>query len=89
MVLISVPAVLSQVPFGSIAFMPGKLIHTNEILVLLGDNWFVERSAAQAQQIVERRMKCKSTSCIFTVPFVLIFFRTEGGKAKELICFIV
>ena len=50
---------LHQVPFGSVAFMPGKLIHTNEILVLLGDNWFVERSAAQAQQIVQRRIGCE------------------------------
>jgi len=39
------------------AFMPGKLVHTNEILVLLGDNWFVERSAKQAAGIVTRRLK--------------------------------
>ncbi|XP_032229480.2 unconventional prefoldin RPB5 interactor isoform X2 [Nematostella vectensis] len=44
-----------MVPFGSLAFMPGKLIHTNEILVLLGDNWFAERSATQAREIVQRR----------------------------------
>ncbi|KAJ1680232.1 hypothetical protein EV182_000429 [Spiromyces aspiralis] len=43
------------VPLGPLAFMPGKLIHTNEILVLLGDNWFVERSAAQAATIADRR----------------------------------
>jgi hypothetical protein len=24
-------------------------VHTNEIIVLLGDNWFVERSAKQAR----------------------------------------
>ena len=46
-----------QVPFGKLAFMPGQLVHTNEILVLLGDNWFVERSAKQAAEIVDRRMK--------------------------------
>lgn len=45
-----------MVPFGSLAFMPGKLVHTNEILVLLGDNWFVERSAKQAAEIVGRRI---------------------------------
>ncbi|CAD5117273.1 DgyrCDS6062 [Dimorphilus gyrociliatus] len=45
------------VPFGNKAFMPGKLVHTNEILVLLGDNWFVEKSAKDASQIVSRRMK--------------------------------
>nr|XP_054748678.1 LOW QUALITY PROTEIN: unconventional prefoldin RPB5 interactor-like [Lytechinus pictus] len=44
-----------MVPFGKLAFMPGQLIHTNEILVLLGDNWFAERSATQACQIIDRR----------------------------------
>jgi unconventional prefoldin RPB5 interactor 1 len=39
------------------AFMPGQLVHTNEILVLLGDNWFVERSAKQASEIVDRRIE--------------------------------
>ncbi|CAG2222649.1 URI1 [Mytilus edulis] len=46
-----------MVPFGSLAFMPGKLVHTNEILVLLGENWFVERSAKQACGIIDRRSK--------------------------------
>ncbi|KAJ1966818.1 hypothetical protein IWQ62_002233, partial [Dispira parvispora] len=46
-----------QVPFGPLAFFPGKLIHTNEIMVLLGDNWFVERSSKQANAIVDRRME--------------------------------
>eukprot|EP00731_Ephydatia_muelleri_P027077 Em0018g1177a len=35
--------------------MPGQLYHTNELLVLLGDNWFVERSARDAAAIAERR----------------------------------
>ncbi|KAG0185141.1 uri1, prefoldin-like chaperone [Apophysomyces sp. BC1034] len=38
-----------------LAFMPGRLIHTNEILVLLGDQYYAERSAKQALAIVERR----------------------------------
>ncbi|XP_068721846.1 unconventional prefoldin RPB5 interactor-like [Montipora capricornis] len=46
-----------MVPVGSVAFMPGKLVHTNEITVLLGDNWFAERSASQAVEIVARRKK--------------------------------
>ncbi|XP_041376987.1 unconventional prefoldin RPB5 interactor 1-like [Gigantopelta aegis] len=45
------------VQFGPLAFMPGQLVHTNEVLVLLGDNWFVERSAKQAIDIIERRNK--------------------------------
>jgi prefoldin subunit 5 len=35
--------------------MPGKLIHTNEILVLLGDQYYAERSAKQAIEILGRR----------------------------------
>lgn len=50
-------------PFGSLAFMPGKLVHTNEITVLLGDNWFAKCSAKQAQNLVAHRMKCKSAVC--------------------------
>ncbi|CAG0895548.1 unnamed protein product [Darwinula stevensoni] len=46
-----------MVPLGKKAFMPGRLIHTNEILVLLGDNWFATRSAQQAVEIVSRRIK--------------------------------
>ncbi|KAI8319966.1 Prefoldin, partial [Martensiomyces pterosporus] len=45
----------AMVPVGPLAFFPGKLVHTNEILVLLGDNWFVERSASQAADIAQRR----------------------------------
>ena len=35
-----------MVPFGKMAFFPGSLRHTNEITVLLGDNYFALRSAA-------------------------------------------
>ncbi|KAF7724552.1 uri1, prefoldin-like chaperone [Apophysomyces ossiformis] len=45
----------AMIPIGKLAFMPGRLIHTNEILVLLGDNYYAERSAKQAIGIVERR----------------------------------
>ncbi|KAJ2907823.1 hypothetical protein GGI21_003503, partial [Coemansia aciculifera] len=45
----------AMVPVGPLAFFPGTLIHTNEILVSLGDNWFVERSAKQAVAIAKRR----------------------------------
>ncbi|TRY85231.1 hypothetical protein DNTS_009269 [Danionella cerebrum] len=43
------------VPFGPLAFMPGKLVHTNELTVLLGDNWFAKCSAKQADALVEHR----------------------------------
>ncbi|KAJ2820754.1 uri1, prefoldin-like chaperone, partial [Coemansia erecta] len=45
----------AMVPVGPLAFFPGRLINTNEILVSLGDNWFVERSATQAAEIAKRR----------------------------------
>lgn len=38
------------------AFMPGRLVNTNEILVLLGENWFVERSTKQAREMIDRRL---------------------------------
>ncbi|XP_020387515.2 unconventional prefoldin RPB5 interactor 1 [Rhincodon typus] len=46
-----------MVPFGPLAFMPGQLIHTNEVMVLLGDNWFAKCSAKQALGMVEHRKK--------------------------------
>ncbi|XP_066541683.1 unconventional prefoldin RPB5 interactor 1 [Hoplias malabaricus] len=46
-----------MVPFGPLAFMPGKLVHTNELTVLLGDNWFAKCSAKQANMLVENRKK--------------------------------
>uniref|UniRef100_A0A667IG49 URI1 prefoldin like chaperone n=1 Tax=Lynx canadensis TaxID=61383 RepID=A0A667IG49_LYNCA len=52
-----------MVPFGPFAFMPGKLVHTNEVTVLLGDNWFAKCSAKQAVGLVEHRKEriCKKT----------------------------
>ena len=43
------------VPFGKLAFFPGSLRHTNEVMVLLGDNYFALRSAEQAAAIAGRR----------------------------------
>ncbi|GIX70754.1 unconventional prefoldin RPB5 interactor [Caerostris darwini] len=48
------------VPFGSSAFTMGKIVHTNEVMVLLGDNWFAEVSAKQAAAITKRRI----TQCV-------------------------
>ena len=46
-----------MVPVTSNAFLPATLVHTNEVLVLLGDNWFVETSAKKAAEIAGRRIK--------------------------------
>ncbi|XP_077597588.1 unconventional prefoldin RPB5 interactor 1 [Stigmatopora nigra] len=53
-----------MVPFGPMAFMPGKLVHCNEVTVLLGDNWFAKCSTKQAEKIVDHRLKyVKSELC--------------------------
>lgn len=44
-----------MVPFGGAAFFPGRLIHTNELLVLLGEWYYAERSAKQTTDILHRR----------------------------------
>ncbi|KAF3337132.1 unconventional prefoldin RPB5 interactor isoform X2 [Carex littledalei] len=46
-----------MVPFGGVAFFPGRLIHTNELLVLLGEGYYAERSAKQTAEILQRRGK--------------------------------
>ncbi|TKR94898.1 hypothetical protein L596_009130 [Steinernema carpocapsae] len=45
-----------MVPFGKVAFLPGKLIHTNCVTVSLGDHYFVERSVHQTEEIIDRRI---------------------------------
>jgi hypothetical protein len=49
----------TQVPIGPLAFFPGKLVHTNEITVLLGDNYFIKCTAARAAEIATRRIQRK------------------------------
>ncbi|XP_038161503.1 unconventional prefoldin RPB5 interactor 1 [Cyprinodon tularosa] len=72
-----------MVPFGSLAFMPGKLVHTNEVTVLLGDNWFAKCSAKQAQKIVEHRMKHVGNQ-LDDVTKTMKNFEARVGFAKEL-----
>ncbi|XP_018402430.1 PREDICTED: unconventional prefoldin RPB5 interactor-like protein [Cyphomyrmex costatus] len=45
-----------MVPIGKQAFMKGKLTHTNEILVSLGEGYFVKYSASQAIALCNRRI---------------------------------
>jgi len=47
-----------MVPIGKRAFMKGKLTHTNEILVSLGDGYFAKYSASQAIELCNRRIAC-------------------------------
>ncbi|XP_010695229.2 uncharacterized protein LOC104907902 [Beta vulgaris subsp. vulgaris] len=44
-----------MVPFGKGAFFPGRLVHTNEFLVFLGEGYFADRTAKQTVDILNRR----------------------------------
>ncbi|KAB1226607.1 hypothetical protein CJ030_MR1G023378 [Morella rubra] len=44
-----------MVPFGKAAFFPGRLVHTNEFLVLLGEGYYAERTSKQTVEILKRR----------------------------------
>ncbi|KAK7281738.1 hypothetical protein RIF29_09981 [Crotalaria pallida] len=46
-----------MVPFGKAAFFPGRMIHTNEFLVLLGEGYYAERTSKQTVEILTRRGK--------------------------------
>ncbi|XP_022045326.1 unconventional prefoldin RPB5 interactor 1 [Acanthochromis polyacanthus] len=72
-----------MVPFGPLAFMPGKLVHTNEITVLLGDNWFAKCSAKQAQKIVDHRMKYVKNE-LDDLSKTMKNFEARVGFAKDL-----
>ncbi|XP_062105985.1 uncharacterized protein LOC133817470 isoform X2 [Humulus lupulus] len=44
-----------MVPFGKAAFFPGRLIHTNEFMVLLGEGYYADRTSKQTVDILRRR----------------------------------
>ncbi|KAI3988344.1 hypothetical protein MKX01_012133 [Papaver californicum] len=44
-----------MVPFGKAVFFPGRLIHTNEFTVLLGEGYYVQRTSKQTVGILQRR----------------------------------
>lgn len=46
-----------QIPLGPHCFTSGKLIHTNEVQVLLGDNYFIECTSSHAIGICQRRIQ--------------------------------
>lgn len=48
---------MSKVPIGSVGMFEGQLVHTNEIMVLLGDNWFAQCSAHKAVEIINHRLQ--------------------------------
>ncbi|KAJ8369927.1 hypothetical protein SKAU_G00099550 [Synaphobranchus kaupii] len=72
-----------MVPFGPLAFMPGKLVHTNEVTVLLGDNWFAKCSAKQAVDLAEHR-KSHVRKTLDDLSKVAENFEARVGFSKEL-----
>ncbi|XP_040895019.1 unconventional prefoldin RPB5 interactor 1 [Toxotes jaculatrix] len=72
-----------MVPFGPLAFMPGKLVHTNEVTVLLGDNWFAKCSAKEAQKIVDHRMNYVKSE-LDDLSKTMKNFEARVGLAKDL-----
>ncbi|XP_021737422.1 RNA polymerase II subunit 5-mediating protein homolog [Chenopodium quinoa] len=46
---------INLVKFGKAAFFPGRLVHTNEFLVLLGEGYFSDRTTKQTVDILKRR----------------------------------
>jgi len=50
------PSYEVTVPFGPYAFKKGQLVHTNEMLVHLGDKYFAEVTCKQAVEIARHRM---------------------------------
>jgi unconventional prefoldin RPB5 interactor 1 len=44
-----------MVPLSDVGFFRGKVKHSNEVLVFLGDGYFVQRTAHECQPIIERR----------------------------------
>lgn len=51
-------AQLIKVPFSDVAFFPGYITHTNEVTVLLGDNYFAKTTSSYAREILSRRVDC-------------------------------
>ncbi|KAL3999101.1 Prefoldin subunit family protein [Acanthocheilonema viteae] len=45
-----------NVPLGKAGFMPGRVVHTNKVMVLLGNNYFAVCSCFHACEIIERRI---------------------------------
>lgn len=44
-----------------LAFFPGYIHHTNELMMLIGENYFVEKSNKEAFEFIDRRIKlCNS-----------------------------
>ncbi|KAF8111731.1 hypothetical protein N665_0073s0087 [Sinapis alba] len=67
-----------MVPFGKIAFFPGRLIHTNECLVFLGENYYTDRTSKQTVDVLRRRDKTLQSQ-IHSLKAEIDDFQTEAS----------
>jgi prefoldin alpha subunit len=51
----------AMIPLGKHAFFPGQLTRTNEVMVHLGDQYYVETTAATARGILQRKLEVLSS----------------------------
>lgn len=78
-----------MVPFGKAAFFPGQLIHTNEIMVLLGESYYAERTSRQTVEILKRRAKTLDSQVealkaeIEDLKVEASFFDATAAEAKD------
>ena len=78
-----------MVPLGKLAYVPGRLKHTNEILVLLGENWFAECSAKQSGEIIKRRVASRFIFhellflAIFKFRFLFQNVKKQSNNSKQ------
>ncbi|XP_071739557.1 uncharacterized protein [Rutidosis leptorrhynchoides] len=78
-----------MVPFGKAAFFPGRLIHTNELMVLLGEGYYAERTSKQTIEILKRRGKDLESqietlkAIIKDLKFEASFFDDTATEAAE------
>ncbi|CAH8313450.1 unnamed protein product [Eruca vesicaria subsp. sativa] len=67
-----------MVPFGKKAFFPGRLIHTNECLVFLGENYYTDRTSKQTVDVLRRRDKTLQSQ-IHSIKAEIDDFQTEAS----------
>lgn len=67
-----------MVPFGKAAFLPGRLIHTNEFLVLLGEGYYAERTSKQTVEILQRRGKVLESQ-VESLKAIMLDLKTEAS----------
>lgn len=78
-----------MVPFGKAAFFPGRLVHTNEFLVLLGEGYYTERTCKQTLEILNRRKMSLDEhvqsfhAVISDLKAEAMFFKSTAHEAAE------